>query len=310
MIEVEQIASLPGHQNPVYTVEASQKPGIIFTAGNDKGVVEWSLKDKAFIKVLMPVSTSVYALHAPSAAPLLAVGERSGNVSLFNFEEQKVTAVLKHHKQPIFDIKSVSSKKELLVSSEDGTVSVWDLEIGASGTSDHSPLYSFKVSTATVRAISISPDEKTVAFGCKDNRVRIYNLADYELLHDFEAHTLPVSSLLYSPYGRFLMSGSRDAQLNVWDTQGYLLHKTIPAHLFAIYSIAWHPSKDVFATSARDKTIKIWNSEFQLIKTLSIDKGYPMHRLSVNKIAWEPNNGYLISVSDDKLVMIWNITGL
>ena len=70
----------------------------------------------------MPVSSSVYALHAPAIVPVLAAGERNGDVSLFNFEEQKVTAVLKHHKQPIFDIKSVSSKKELLVSSEDGTV--------------------------------------------------------------------------------------------------------------------------------------------------------------------------------------------
>lgn len=309
MIEVEQLASLPGHQNPIYTVEVSQKPGIIFTAGNDTGVVEWSLKDKAFIKVLMPVSTSVYALHAPAIAPVLAAGERNGDVSLFNFEEQKITAVLKHHQQPIFDIKSVSSKKELLVSSEDGTVSVWDLNY-TPGENNHSLLYSFKVSTAMVRVMSISPDEKTVAFGCKDNRIRIHSLEDYQLLHDFEAHTMPVTSLQYSPDGKYLISGSRDAQLNVWDCNGYTLTRTIPAHLFAIYSIAWHPNKDIFATSARDKTIKIWDSAFKLIKTLSIDKGYPMHRLSVNKIAWEPNNGHLISVSDDKLVMIWNITGL
>ena len=310
MIEIEQVASLPGHQNPIYTAEPSQKAGILFTAGNDTGVVEWNLTQKEFIKVLMPVKTSVYALHAPSAAPLLAVGERNGDVSLFNFIEQKIGAVLKHHKQPIFDIKSVTSKKELLVSSEDGTVSVWDLNYKDGEIDQHQLLYTFKVSPAMVRVISISPDEKTVAFGCKDNRIRIYNLEDYSLLHDFEAHTLPVSSLEYSPDGKYLVSGSRDAQLNVWTTAGYTLHKTIPAHLFAIYSIAWHPDKPYFATSSRDKTIKIWNADFELKKTLSIDKGYPMHRLSVNKIVWESNNGHLISVSDDKLVMIWNITGL
>jgi centriolar protein POC1 len=309
MIEVELIATLQGHQNPVYTVEASQKSGILFTAGNDKGVVEWSIPRAEFIKVLMPIQSSSYALHATLAAPLLAVGERNGNVSLFNFEEQKVAAVLEHHKQPIFDIKSVLSKKELLVASEDGTVSVWDLNYKAAGQDSPKLLFNFKVSTAMVRAISISPDERTVAFGCKDNRIRVYNLEDYSPLHDFEAHTMPVSSLEYSPDGKYLISGGRDAQLNIWTTADYSLFKTIPAHLFAIYSIAWHPQRPYFATASRDKTIKIWDENFELKKTLSIDKGYPMHRLSVNKIIWEPNNGYLISVSDDKLLKIWNITG-
>ena len=303
MIEVEQVASLPAHQNPIYTVEASQKNGIIFTAGNDTGVVEWSLSRKEFIKVLMPVKTSVYALHASPVAPVLAVGERNGEVNLFNFEEQKVTAVLKHHQKPVFDIKSVRSKKELLVASEDGTVSVWDLK----DTILHSLLFSFRVSDAIVRSISMSPDEKTVAFGCKDNRIRIFNLEDYSLLHDFETHTLPVSSLAYSPDGNYLVSGSRDSQLNIWATSDYSLIKTIPAHLFAIYTIAWHPQKPIFATGSRDKTIKIWSDDFALLKTISINKGYPMHRLSVNKIIWEPNNGYLISVSDDRLVIIWKV---
>ncbi|HUH33872.1 MAG TPA: WD40 repeat domain-containing protein [Daejeonella sp.] len=310
MIQVEQVASLPGHQNPIYTVEASQKPGIIFTAGNDTGVVEWSLERNEFIKVLMPVKTSVYALHATPVAPLLAVGERNGDVSLFNFEEQQVSAVLHHHSKPIFDIKSVISKKELLVASEDGTVSVWDLSYNPGEVNQHKLLYSFKVGHATVRAISISPDEKTVAFGSKDHRISIYSLDDYSLLHDFEAHTLPVSSLQYSPDGKYLLSGSRDAQLNIWNTSGYSLYKTVPAHLFAIYSIVWHPDKPFFATASRDKTIKIWDANFDLLKTISINKGFPMHRLSVNKIVWEPNNGHLVSVSDDKLVMIWNITSV
>jgi centriolar protein POC1 len=309
-MKVEELATLQGHQNPIYTVEASQKRGIIFTAGNDKGVVEWSLEKKEFIKVLIPVDTSVYALHAPSVAPLLAVGERSGKVTLFNFDEQKVSSVLVHHKLPIFDLKSVSSKKELLVGSEDGTVSVWDLNYKSGELNEHQRLYDFRVSNEMVRVISVSPDERTVAFGCKDNRIRVYRLEDYSLLYDFEAHTLPVSSLEYSPDGRFLISGGRDAHLNIWDTTGYSLQKTIPAHLFAIYSIVWHPQKAFFATASRDKTIKIWDEHFKLKKTLSIDKGYPMHRLSVNKIVWEPENGNLISVSDDRLVKIWEVTSL
>src|SRR6476660_3997718 len=190
MIEVKLLATLPGHQNPIFTAENSQKPGILFTAGNDKGVVEWSLKTMIFIKVMFPVSSSVYTLHCPSGQPYLIAGERNGQVNVFDFTEQRVTQVLRHHKLPVFDIKTVSGKNEMLVASEDGTVSVWDMQ-------SLKMLYNFKVSSDTVRVISISPDQKSVAFGCKDNKVRIYKLEDYSLVAEIREHTLPVTSLQF-----------------------------------------------------------------------------------------------------------------
>lgn len=301
MIQIQNTATLSGHQNPIYTVENSQKKGIFFTAGNDKGVVEWSSETLGFIKVLFPVISSVYSLHSPISVPLLLAGERNGQVDVFNFEEQRISTVLHFHKLPVFDIKSVASKNEVLLSSEDGSVSVWDL-------TDFKMLYSFKVSDAAARVITISQDEKTVAFGCKDNTVRVYDLKDYSLLYVLDQHTLPLSSLQFSPDGKQLISGSRDAQLKVWSTVDYSLIQSIPAHLFAIYSIAFHPTLPYLATASRDKSIKIWDTEnFDLKKTISIEKGYDCHHLSINKIIWEPINNQLISVSDDKLLKIWKV---
>lgn len=301
MIQIQNTATLSGHQNPIYTVENSQKKGIFFTAGNDKGVVEWSSETLGFIKVLFPVISSVYSLHSPISVPLLLAGERNGQVDVFNFEEQRISTVLHFHKLPVFDIKSVASKNEVLLSSEDGSVSVWDL-------TDLKMLYSFKVSDAAARVITISQDEKTVAFGCKDNTIRVYDLKDYSLLYVLDQHTMPISSLQFSPDGKQLISGSRDAQLKVWSTVDYSLIQSIPAHLFAIYSITFHPVLPYLATASRDKSIKIWDTEnFDLKKTISIEKGYDCHHLSINKIIWEPINNQLISVSDDKLLKIWKV---
>jgi WD40 repeat protein len=58
----------------------------------------------------------------------------------------------------------------------------------------------------------------------------------------------------------------------------------------------------------RDKSIKIWDAKsFQLLKTISIEKGFDGHHLSINKIVWEPSTQKLISVGDDKLIKIWDI---
>src|SRR5437879_4788691 len=155
MITAEKIAELTGHGNPIFTLELSQKPGILFTGGNDKGLVEWGLRDNAFIKVMFPVAASVYAIHGPVGRPLLFTGLRNGDVLVFDFIEQKIINTLKHHGAPIFDIKSASKKKELLVASEDGHVSVWSLET-------LKLVYTIKTSYDTVRCISISPDETFV----------------------------------------------------------------------------------------------------------------------------------------------------
>jgi WD40 repeat protein len=151
----------------------------------------------------------------------------------------------------------------------------------------------------------VSPDEKQVAFGCRDNQIHIYDLEDYALLKTLHGHTMSVFSLQYSPDGSQLLSGGRDAQLKIWDATSYNLVHNIPAHLFAVNSIVFHSSQPYFATGSMDKSIKLWDSDdFKLYKNISREKGYASHQLSINKLAW--NGNQLLSVSDDKRVIAWN----
>jgi WD40 repeat protein len=294
---LKHVKSLSGHQNPIYALTNSGKDGIFFTGGNDKGVVEWSLEKMSFLKVLMPVKSSVYSLHYYNDQ--LFVGQRSGEVNIFDFKTQTVKASFQAHEKPVFDIISIPSKQEFLTASEDGTVGVWSLI-------DYSLLYRIPVSYDTVRAIAISPDARHAAFGCKDGTVRIYNLMDYSRLHTLEKHTLPVTSVQYSPDGRYLISGGRDAQLNFWSLPGYEFQHNIPSHLFSVYGIAFNPVLPYFATASQDKSIKLWGAEdLRLYKILSIEKNTHGHTHSINKLVWTPDGKYLLSTGDDKLVMIW-----
>ena len=299
MITVNKTAELTGHSNPIFALTLSQKPGILFTGGNDKGVVEWSLKTNSFIKVMFPVAASVYAIHCPDGYPLLFAGLRSGQVLVFDFIQQKLIKSLNHHLKPVFDIRSVNSKKELLIASEDGTVSIWSMDT-------LQLLHSIQVSNDTIRCISVSPNEKQVAFGCRDNAIRIYDLEDYTLVNVLNSHTMAVFSAQYSPAGDYLITGSRDAQIKIWDTATYGLMENIPAHLFAVNCIAFHPTQPYFATASMDKSIKLWGSDdFKLYKVISREKGFDTHRLSVNKVVW--NGDQLISTGDDKKIILWDI---
>ncbi len=296
---LKHLETLSGHQNPIYALADAAAADRFYSAGNDKGVVEWSLTDMAFVRVVVPVQSSVYAMHR--LGTLLFIGQRSGVILVFDLEEQKIVATLRHHQKGVFDLKTLVSKNELLSTGEDGDVAVWSLK-------DYSLLYNFPVIAQTVRVISISKDEKEIALGAKDGLVRIYNSEDYSLKKELHGHTLPITSIQYSPSGEYMISGSRDAQLKIWSLPDYTLLNNIPAHLFSIYSIAFHPTLPYFASCSQDKSIKLWSSSsFKLVKILSNEKGTNGHFHSINKMIWSPDGKYLISTGDDRQVMIWGI---
>ncbi|MFC4212508.1 WD40 repeat domain-containing protein [Pedobacter lithocola] len=293
------LKTLSGHQNPVYALANSDKSEKFYSAGNDKGIVEWSLADMAFVKVKMPVQSSVYCLH--HFDNLLFVGERSGAFSVYDLHKEEMVIRVNAHLKPIFDIKTVKSKNELITTGEDGTVAIWSL-------TDFTEIYRFQAAYDTVRTIAISPDEKEIALGFKDHLIRIYNLNDYSLKQTLESHSLPVTSLTYHPTGKYLLSGSRDAQLKIWSLPNYELMQSITAHMFTVYDIAFHPTLPYFATSSQDKSIKIWDAEnFKLYKILSIEKSGIGHSHSVNKIIWSNDGRHLISTGDDRQVMVWEM---
>ncbi|PPL03882.1 WD40 repeat domain-containing protein [Parapedobacter indicus] len=302
-LDIHKAGTLSGHQNPIFAIENGVVASVVYTGGNDKGVVEWDLAEMAFKRILYPVQFSVYALHLIAGTPLLAIGTRDGKGHVVHTDTRERIAKLDHHQRPIFAIKSFKTKPELILASEDGTVSIWN-------THAFDLLYHFKVSDHTVRTIAISIDENWVVFGTKDGKVKLYNALDYSFVEELPAHAMPVTSLCFSPDGRYLLTGGRDAQLNVLDTSDFTVVNTFTPHLFTVYAIKFHPFSPIFATASRDKSIKIWSSDdFRLLRVISFERGFDSHLLSVNDIIWNAYKNQLISVGDDKQAIVWDVVG-
>lgn len=300
-LQIHKSGTLIGHQNPIFTVENGPEASTLFTAGNDKGVVQWNMETQAFERIVYPVQSSVYALHLLSGTTLLAIGTRSGMVIIVDVTTQLPVAKLEHHQRPVFDIKSFRNKPELVLSSEDGTVSVWDAV-------NFKLLYHFKVAQQTVRTIAISRGEETIAFGTKDGKLKVYNASDYGLTAEIDVHTMPVTALAFSPDGQYLLTGGRDATLNVLHASDFTKANSFVPHMFTVYAIRYHPTLPIFATASRDKSIKIWAADdFRLLRIISFEKGMEGHLLSINDIIWNAYKNQLVSVSDDKKVMVWDV---
>ncbi|HEX8608478.1 MAG TPA: WD40 repeat domain-containing protein, partial [Pedobacter sp.] len=193
---LKHLQTLNGHQNPIYALSDGLSTDTFYSAGNDKGVVEWSLERLAFVSVLVPVQSSVYALHRVDQ--LLFIAQRSGVILVYDLAEKIIKATLSFHKKAVFDLKSIPHKQELISTGEDGNVAVWSIK-------DYSLLYNFSVVSDTVRVIAVSNDEQEVALGCKDGLIRIYNSTDFAFQREHIGHKLPITSLQYAPAGNLLI---------------------------------------------------------------------------------------------------------
>ncbi len=290
--------NLEGHSNPIYAVVAHPTKKLCYTAGNDKGIVEWDTDKQQFLRLFKPVAHTVYALEIVVQHNLLVAGCSNGDILFFDIESGMLQFSMTLN-SAVFCIKYVANKKELLLSTDAGEIIIININ-------EQKIIHRFASGTQKIRSFDFNVALNILATASNDNKVRLYQLDDYTLINSFEAHNMGVGAIAFSPDGQVMLTGSRDAHIKVWDTQNWLCQKTIIAHLFAIYQITFHPHLPYFATCSRDKSIKIWRSkDYSLYKNLSIDKKTNGHRLSVNQICWLANGQNLLSVSDDKLLKMW-----
>jgi formylglycine-generating enzyme required for sulfatase activity len=67
--------------------------------------------------------------------------------------------------------------------------------------------------------VALSADGKTLACGCQDGAVQIWDVPTKKLVFEGNAHQDTVDSVAFSPDGRWLASGGRDGEVRLWDRQ-------------------------------------------------------------------------------------------
>jgi len=65
-------------------------------------------------------------------------------------------------------------------------------------------------------SVAISLDGLTLASGCNDNTIKIWNLLTGELLSTLKGHLGTVYSVAIAPLGNILVSGSADETIKIW----------------------------------------------------------------------------------------------
>jgi WD40 repeat protein len=257
--------------------------------------VEWSLKNMAPIKVMFKTRATIYSLHCPKSLPLLISGDRNGQISIFDFIQQKIVFQKQLTEKPIFGMLSVGNL--LYFISEDGTLRTFDL-VQFKIIEDH------LIANESLRSIAFSEHDQLIYIGAKDNRIYSYSIIEKRVIRSDEEHTLPVFSLAYDEQAQVLYSGSRDAQIKIWNDNKT---ENIAAHLYAVNDLLLIPETNFLLSASMDKSIKVWDKDTQQLLAVADAQRNDGHQKSVNVLAYTVFENYVISAGDDRMIFVWTL---
>ena len=154
-----------------------------------------------------------------------------------------------------------------------------------------------------VGSVSFSPDGKTLAFGCGDNTIKLWDVASGKQLPPLIGHSSGVNSVSFSPDGKTLASGSGDSTIKLWDVATGKELKTLTRHIEPVNSLSFSPDGKILASGSYDKTIKLWdvatgNEITPLLKG---------HNQTVKSVSFSPDGKILTSGSYDKTIKLWDV---
>lgn len=250
-------------------------------------------------------------LNLSKDGKVLAAADPSGASIVSAIDGQSITRITSNQK----DIRSIDLSLNgnlLLLGSEDGQVSFWELPSGSllwknsivptfpwPGSLEEIPMRAWDV--------AFSEEENRVFILRQNSSLHVNNLVQaltvtdgQELFTNYGRNSLGEAQL--SPDTRLAaFGGYEDGKVQLWSVAQNELFLELKGHTGMVYDTAFSPDGSQLASASADGTIKLWQpSDGALISTLVSHKG------KVWLVAYSPDGTQLASIGDDAMLRIWN----
>jgi WD40 repeat protein/tRNA A-37 threonylcarbamoyl transferase component Bud32 len=163
-------------------------------------------------------------------------------------------------------------------------------------------------SKVAVASAAFAPDGKSLAWGCVDGAVRIWDTATGRELAILGEHQGEIWSVAFAPHGRTLAaaggggSGRGDRPVQIWDLASRSVTATLRSHRGPLSSVVFSPDGMTLATGGVDGTVRIWDTSSG--RETSTLRG---HQGRISSLAFEPDGERLASGGADGMVRVWSL---
>jgi len=116
------------------------------------------------------------------------------------------------HTHRVWDVIHLPGGQEIMTCSEDGSLGVWNLQIGKH-------IANWQDGISPVNSIALSVDGKKVVSGSDDGAVRLWSIETGEVVAKWTGHTDDILFVCWNRDGERVLSGFEDGTARVWDVE-------------------------------------------------------------------------------------------
>ena len=228
----ELLFTFPGHSMEVNSVAISPNGLVIASSGGaDNTIKLWNLRTGELLRTLRGHLDNVNSVVFSPDGKILASGSSDATSKVWDVESGKLLRTLSGLNVGVNSV-AIGPDGQILASvSNDYTIKLRNLQTGSllrilNSNSDRGKgvpslemnegLHILQNYVSRGDSVAISRDGLTLASGCDDNTIKIWNLLTGELLSSLSGHLGTVYSVAIAPSGNILVSGSADETIKIW----------------------------------------------------------------------------------------------
>lgn len=285
----EHLLVIKAHLKSIQAVAFSPDGNTILSGGLDNVAHLWNLNGK-LLKTLKHTK-SVNTVAFSGDGKFIFTGSSDRTVVKWDLKGKKLQTFI-GHKRAIKHLSVSVDGKYLVTAGEDSIAILWNTDGSILHVIQH---------PGRVNSCDFSPDNLTIASGCNDGLVKIWNLSG-DILSEFKAHEWGLTSLCFSPDGKAILSSSDDKTMHLFDLKGNRL-QNFSGHSHDIHSVKFSPDGNFILTGTGDHTAKLWdllNYRYQ---------SFSGHKDKIITSCFSPDGKFVLTSSQDKTAKLWSLNG-
>ncbi|MEG4287471.1 serine/threonine protein kinase [Microcoleus sp. C2C3] len=226
------LCTFPGHSMEVNSVAINPKHQIIASCGGaDNTIKLWNLRTGDLLRTLKGHSDNVNSVVFSPDGKILASGSSDATSKVWDVESGKLLRTLSGLNVGVNSVAIAPDGQILASVSNDYTIKLRNLHTGrllrilntnsgrgkgVANLGTNEALHILKNYVSRGESVAISGDGLTLASGCDDNTINIWNMQTGDLLRSLKGHSGTVYSVAIAPLGNILVSGSADETIKIW----------------------------------------------------------------------------------------------